>query len=198
MIVVKLGGSLLGSTELPLWLSTIASNSDGHVVIVPGGGAYADVVRKVQKVAKFDDAIAHQLAVLAMDQFGLTLAALEPRLVTARHELEIAERSWQHRGIIWLPSIMVLADENIPQNWDVTSDSLAAWLATQLNAKHLVIVKSISHATNLSPQQLAEKGWVDPTFPYFSASMPCPLSCLGLGEIAKFSAILRGDVDLMT
>lgn len=198
MIVVKLGGSLLGSAELPVWLSTIASNSDGHVVIVPGGGAYADAVRQVQQVAQFDDATAHQLAVLAMDQYGLTLAALEPRLATAKHELEIAERSWQHRGIVWLPSAMVLADDHIPQNWDVTSDSLAAWLATQINAKHLVVVKSAAQTAKLSPQQLAEQGWVDAAFPQFAAAMPCPFSCLGLGEIAKFSAILRGDVDLMT
>ena len=41
---------------------------------------------------------------------------------------EIDERTWQHRAIVWLPSHMVFADDNIPQSWDVTSDSLAAWL----------------------------------------------------------------------
>jgi aspartokinase-like uncharacterized kinase len=37
---------------------------------------------------------------------------------------------------------MVLADERIATNWDVTSDSLAAWLAAKLNSQHLVLVKS--------------------------------------------------------
>ncbi len=197
MIVVKLGGSLLGSAELPLWLSTIASNSDGHVVIVPGGGAYADTVRQVQKVAKFDDAIAHQLAVLAMDQFGLTLAAIEPELVTARHELEIAERSWQHRGMVWLPSTMVLAEEDIPKRWDVTSDSLAAWLATRLKAKYLVLVKARETVPPLTPQQMAEQGLVDAAFPEFSQQTHCPITCLGKGDIRRFSAILKGDEELM-
>ncbi|MFM9912782.1 MAG: uridylate kinase [Methylophilaceae bacterium] len=198
MIVVKLGGSLLGSPELALWLSTIASNSDGHVVIVPGGGAYADAVRQVQKTAGFDDATAHHLALLAMDQYGLTLAAMEPGLVTAKHELEIAERSWQHKGIIWLPSRMVLADEHIPKNWDVTSDSLAAWLSTRLNAKHLILVKPVEKLSRLTSQQLAAQGLVDEAFPEFAKRVNCPIICLGKGDLKQFSAILKGDEERMT
>jgi aspartokinase-like uncharacterized kinase len=198
VIVVKLGGGLLGSENLPLWLSIIANNSDGHVVIVPGGGLYADAVRQAQKIANYSDATAHQLAVLAMDQFGLTLAAMEPELVTAKHELEIAERSWQHRGIVWLPSIMVLADEKIPQNWDVTSDSLAAWLAARLNAKYLILVKSVEELSCFTPQQLAEQGLVDEAFPEFAKRVNCPIVCLGKSEIKRFSLILKSDEERMT
>jgi len=81
---------------------------------------------------------------LAMDHFGLVMAGMHPELVTASSELEIAERGWQHRGIIWLPSKMILADETVPQNWQVTSDSLSAWLANKLGAEQLIIVKSKS------------------------------------------------------
>jgi aspartokinase-like uncharacterized kinase len=197
VIVVKLGGSLLGSAELPVWLSTIASNSNGHVVIVPGGGLFADAVRHAQAIAGFDDASAHRLALLAMDQYGYTLAAIEPRLVVARNELEIAERSWQHRGIVWLPSGMALADESIPQNWGVTSDSLAAWLATRLKARHLVLVKSVGNISHLTPRQLAEQELVDATFPEFSKKLNCPVMSLGKGEFALFSSILKGDVELV-
>jgi aspartokinase-like uncharacterized kinase len=45
MWVVKLGGSLLGSPELPRWLDTLVKISDGKVLIVPGGGMFADAVR---------------------------------------------------------------------------------------------------------------------------------------------------------
>jgi len=142
MWVVKLGGSLLGSPELSRWLETLVRISDGQVVIVPGGGLFADAVREAQLLTHVSDADAHRLALLAMDQFGLLLVAMNANLVTASSELEIAERGWQHRAIVWLPSQMVLADESIPKNWQVTSDSLSAWFAHKIGAKHLVLVKS--------------------------------------------------------
>ena len=144
MWVVKLGGSLLGSPELAKWLETIVKFSDGKVVIVPGGSLFANAVREAQKISNINDAVAHKLALLAMDQFGILLAGINPDLVTASSELEISERGWQHRGIVWLPSKMVLADEHIPKNWQVTSDSLSAWLANKLGAEQLILVKSKS------------------------------------------------------
>ena len=144
MWVIKLGGSLLGAPELQTWLNVIATHADGKVIVVPGGSVFADAVRNAQQISGINDAVAHKLALLAMDQYGLLLAGLHADFVTASSELEISERSWQHRPIIWLPSKMVLYDEKIPQNWDVTSDSLSAWLATKLGAKYLVLVKSKS------------------------------------------------------
>ena len=152
MWVIKIGGSLLGAPELAKWLETIVNHCDGHVIIVPGGGLFANSVREAQQITNMSDAVAHQLALLAMDQFGLMLASMNPHLVTASTELEIAERGWQHRGIVWLPSKMVLADDTVPKNWQVTSDSLAAWLANKLDAQQLIIVKSTSL---LSYQQTA-------------------------------------------
>lgn len=142
--VLKIGGSLLGSAELHLWLDVIVKNSDGLVIIVPGGGVFADAVRLAQQRSGIDDKAAHRLALLAMDQFGLLLTALNPQIKTASTELEIAEQAWQHRAIVWLPSHMLMADETIAQNWAVTSDSLSAWLANQIGAHHLVIIKSVA------------------------------------------------------
>ena len=138
MWVIKLGGSLLGSPELSQWLDLFAHHGDGNIVIVPGGGIFADAVRESQKYSGCSDAVAHRMAVMAMDQYGVLMAGLNPAFVTAESELEIAERCWQHRAIVWLPSAMVNADEAIPKNWQVTSDSLAVWLAAKLNAEHLV------------------------------------------------------------
>jgi aspartokinase-like uncharacterized kinase len=172
MWVVKLGGSLLGSTELPQWLDTLVKISDGKVLIVPGGSIFADAVREAQQRTQIDDATAHHLALLAMDQFGLLLAAMNPNLVTASSELEIAERGWQHRGIVWLPSHMVMADEYISKNWHVTSDSLSAWIANKINSEHLIIVKSadLSHyAATVSVQTLKDAQLLDQAFTEFIA-----------------------------
>ncbi len=173
MWVVKLGGSLLGTPELPRFLDTLVKISDGKVLIVPGGGIFADTVRQAQQTSHICDAAAHHLALLAMDQFGLLLADMHPGLVTASSELEIAERGWQHRCIVWLPSHMVLADESIPKNWQVTSDSLSAWVASKIGAEHLVLVKSkdltaYSKEPEVTVQTLMTDGLLDEAFAEFS------------------------------
>lgn len=166
--VVKIGGSLLGSPELERWLGLFAKFSDGNIIIVPGGGVFADAVRDAQKVSKISDACAHKLAVLAMDQFGLLLANMNPDLAVARTEMEIDERTWQHRCIVWLPSQMVLADDSIPKSWDVTSDSIAAWLAEKVDAQQLVLVKSDKpNGAELCLRMMTESGVVDEAFSDF-------------------------------
>ncbi|MDO9281665.1 MAG: uridylate kinase [Methylotenera sp.] len=172
MWVVKLGGSLLGSPELARWLEIVVKFGDGKVVIVPGGGLFADSVREAQQVSNVSDAVAHELALIAMDQFGILLAGMNPALATASSELEIAERGWQHRGIVWLPSQMVLADDSIPKNWQVTSDSLSAWLANKLGAEQLILVKSkpLTHYQTELPttsQSLIEDELIDSQFVAF-------------------------------
>ncbi|MCX7190459.1 MAG: uridylate kinase [Methylotenera sp.] len=166
MWIIKIGGSLLGSPELLRWLEVLVKFSKGHVIIVPGGGLFADAVREAQKLTNASDAVAHQLALLAMDQFGLLLAGMNDGLVTASSELEIAERGWQHRAMVWLPSQMILADQSIPQNWQVTSDSLSAWLANKLGAEQLILVKSKSLISYQKesvcyPQLLADDELID-------------------------------------
>lgn len=166
MWIIKIGGSLLGAPELSRWLEVIVKYSKGYIIIVPGGGLFADAVRDAQHLTNINDADAHQLALMAMDQFGLLLASINAGLVTASSELEIAERGWQHRAIVWLPSQMILADQSVPKNWQVTSDSISAWLANKLGAEQLILVKSKSlipyqKMQSNQPQQLVDDDLID-------------------------------------
>lgn len=153
MWVIKLGGSVTHHGSLLKWLQLVARWGDGKVIIVPGGGVYADAVREFQKIraelpdGHLNDRHAHALAVYAMDQMARSFVAMEPALTLVRNPLEIAERGWQHRGLVWLPSEMVLnpvlwGEGTLTESWETTSDSLAAWLACQLEASHLLLVKS--------------------------------------------------------
>lgn len=191
MWVLKLGGSLLGQPELRSWLSMLAGNSDGRVLIVPGGGVFADAVRDAQQVAGYDDAAAHRMALLAMEQFGLVMKSLQPDLTTVASELEIAERSWQHRAMIWMPSAMVLADETIPMDWSVTSDSLAAWLGAKLGADRVVLVKQVD-AGNLALPQLVAEGVLDQAFERFAQRLACPVEVVGKSSWQAFAAAIAG------
>jgi aspartokinase-like uncharacterized kinase len=138
--VVKLGGSLAGSGLLRPWLAALAGRTD--LVLVPGGGPFADAVRAAQPRLGFDDATAHHLALLAMEQYGRALCALQPGLAPAANPEEILNRLGSGLTPVWVPAAMVLADPGLRLGWDLTSDSLAAWLCGRLGAKALLLVKS--------------------------------------------------------
>ena len=194
MWVVKLGGSLLRTEALRGWLKLLAEEGDGKVVIVPGGGVFADTVREAQAAAGFDDAAAHRMALLAMEQYAWVLKSLLPELTMASSELEIAERSWQHRAIVWLPSRMVLADEQIAPSWDVTSDSLAAWLAHKLSADRLILIKHADHASQPAGiRQLIDAGILDQAFAEFSGRLHCPIHVIGMAQHVQFRRLLAGE-----
>lgn len=169
--MVKLGGSLASSPELRGWLAAIACGG-GRLVLVPGGGPFADQVRKAQRQWSFADATAHRLAIMAMEQYGFMLASLEPRLRPSASRAAI-RRILAAGGLpLWLPTRMTLGRPEIPESWDVTSDSLAAWLAAELAADGVLLVKSVAVAAGSSVEDLARRGIVDPLFPRFIDGVP--------------------------
>ena len=162
MWVVKLGGSLHDAVALRPRLAELASMPGPPRIVVPGGGPFADTVRESQPRLGFDDLAAHRMAILAMQQYGLALQSLEPRLTLAQTEAELRAA----HASVWLPWAMVGLDEDIEPSWTVTSDSLAAWLATRLGAELLILIKSAPlPADQASAAELARAGLVDPAFP---------------------------------
>jgi len=166
MWVVKLGGSLANyPDDLRYWLKELAEAGQGQVVIVPGGSFFADWVRETQKQWGFDDAAAHAMGLRAMEQYGLMLCGTQKGLVPARTEAEIRNALQENQVPVWLP-VQTLASENLSPSWDVTSDSLAAWLAKRLKAEHLVLVKSCPLPSGkVEAAELSKNGIVDVAFP---------------------------------
>jgi dihydroneopterin aldolase len=161
LTVVKLGGSHASSPRLRDWLAAIARGA-GHVVLVPGGGPFADVVRAAQPLMGFDDRTAHRMALLAMEQYGLALAALDDRLVPAANEDAMRTARRQHRVPVWMPCEMASGAPDIPESWDVTSDSLAAWLARRIGARRLVLIKPVDVSGSDHADALTARGVIDP------------------------------------
>src|SRR5882672_7935642 len=125
--VVKLGGSHAFSEHLAGWIEAIVDCA-GHVIVVPGGGPFADAVRDAQPKIGFSDAAAHHMALLAMEQYGCALASLNGTFVLADSLAAIRQALAATQVPVWMPSRMALAAD-IPASWDITSDSLAAWLS---------------------------------------------------------------------
>jgi 5-(aminomethyl)-3-furanmethanol phosphate kinase len=167
MWVVKIGGSLAGDPALESWLAMLSKQGGGRVAIVPGGGRFAEHVRAAQTTWRFSDLVAHNMAVLAMAQFAMLMRGVCQALVPA-HSIS-AIRAVAGRGdvALWLPFELLRSHADALTSWDVTSDSLAAWLADRVGAERLVVVKSCALPREASPQACADAGIVDPCFPAF-------------------------------
>ncbi|MCJ2121975.1 uridylate kinase [Methylobacterium sp. J-077] len=173
--ILKIGGSLEADpVRLGALLTEAAAGVHGRCVVVPGGGAFAEAVRADQIRDGFDDAEAHRRALDAMGRMADFFRSLEPRLT---HSVE----PWADTAAasVWDPATLRAGHPEIPESWDVTSDSLALWLATRLRAGRCVLVKSADAWADEAPALLARRGLVDAAFPAFAARYGGPIEIWG-------------------
>ena len=164
-LVVKLGGSTAGNEEMQRWIDALVT-ATFPLIIVPGGGPFADQVRISQKRLAYSNEAAHAMAILAMDQFGIAISEGYERLQSVRSVTEIKGALAVGRIPVWLPASMTIGAADIPCSWDVTSDSLSAWLCGQLRADALLLIKQTDEYRDYSRvSDLAHAGIVDAMLP---------------------------------
>lgn len=183
MWVIKLGGSLSDAPVLQQWLNRLSRHSAGRAVIVPGGGAFADQVRAAQELWKFDGTTAHRMAILAMQQMALMFHGLNAGLQIAASAAEIRRTLEQNKVALWSPDYKALDRAGIAASWDITSDSLAAWLAGELQASGLILIKSVPVPQNNDLTYLGKQGIVDSAFNAFAARLTCPIKLFHRDEL---------------
>jgi aspartokinase-like uncharacterized kinase len=190
--VVKLGGSLAESGRLPKILKIVGA-AQVPLVVVPGGGTFADAVRLAQADYGFSDAAAHRMALLAMHQTGLMLAALHKRLEPFETLAGLRRALKAGRIPLWLPSKMIETDKRVPADWTATSDGLAARLAERLGGAPVVLVKSCRIAQGATVAVLARAGVVDATFAAIVKRARLPWRVVGEGDERELVALLQAD-----
>ncbi|BBU60172.1 hypothetical protein MSC49_01070 [Methylosinus sp. C49] len=169
-LVVKLGGSLAASPALRQWLAALR-RYPGPLAIVPGGGPFADAVRSAQEALRFSDAAAHDMAIMAMEQYGRALCDLEPGLRPAATPREATAAHAQGAIAVWSPVAMTRADPQIPASWDMTSDSLAAWYAHAAGARALLLIKSVDFPPSPEGEGGGAASIVDPCFAHYARGL---------------------------
>jgi 5-(aminomethyl)-3-furanmethanol phosphate kinase len=193
LAIVKLGGSHAAGPHLKDWLTAIAAEA-GSIVIVPGGGPFADAVRTAQAGIGFDDRAAHTMALMAMAQFGSALVSLNPALQLAASRAAIWRALKGGKIPVWSPEPMARAAA-LPETWDLTSDSLAAWLAGVLGAGRLLLVKhGRFEGAAVDAHDLAARGVVDPLFPRYMKESGARAWLAGPTDSARLANGLRGGI----
>ena len=146
LAVVKVGGSLYDMPDLGLRLQAWLRREAGpNVLLVPGGGPTADVVRDSTAFTGSARSGRHWLALAALRLNAHFLTWLLP----AATVLDQPERA--AGGTAILDAFAFLGREKaacrkgrLPHCWAVTSDSIAARAAVVAGADQLVLLKSVT------------------------------------------------------
>jgi len=193
MLVIKLGGSLATAPQLPAWLNVLAEHGRGRLIIVPGGGLFADAVRSAQSQWQFSEQTAHVMAIYAMLQYGLMLDGMHPKLKSVDN-IDAIQATWQTEQVpVWLPIPMVLQDHAIEASWRMTSDSFAVWLALQLHIQQVVLVKSVTLAAATTVTDLVANDIVDPLLEHYARLSHCEIRLLGPDDYGALEQALRSN-----
>jgi aspartokinase-like uncharacterized kinase len=147
-IVLKIGGGLLahaGCLDAALAAASDRARTS-RLLIVPGGGPFADAVRAVDRQLGLPAEAAHWMAILGMDQYAHLIAARLPDAILVTHPTQIAARAAERSGASHAVGVLApyhwLRDADpLPHSWSVTSDSIAAWVAGEVGASRLILVK---------------------------------------------------------
>jgi (4-(4-[2-(gamma-L-glutamylamino)ethyl]phenoxymethyl)furan-2-yl)methanamine synthase len=185
--VVKLGGGVLAHTgHFQAALAAIGAAARARrLLVVPGGGPFADAVREVDRGLGISDDAAHWMAVLGMDQYAHLVAARLAGSWLVSGAREIAAASGAGLVPVLAPSRWLSEVDPLPHSWDVTSDSIAAWVAGAVGARRLVLIK---------PPHASGSNLVDG---YFSRALPAHvrLVIVAADQGDALRRALHGDVD---
>jgi 5-(aminomethyl)-3-furanmethanol phosphate kinase len=166
--VIKIGGGL---TQAPGALrrvcAAVSELSHRHaLLIVPGGGPFADAVRAFDRKTALSADAAHWMAILAMDQYAQVLAERIEGAELVEEPGSVGPTLARGGVAVLAPYRWMRSADVLPHRWDVTSDSVAAFVAGALGAARLVLIKPAdgSHQTD----------------PFFEQALPAGLPCLSL------------------
>jgi 5-(aminomethyl)-3-furanmethanol phosphate kinase len=142
----KIGGKILDNkTLLENTISQITNlyvtYSLDKIIVVPGGGTLANFIRFLDLNMNIGDEMSHWMAIQAMNFNGQELA-------TRYKQIEVFEKIEDIRNreqifAIFLPFNYLKNNDLLPHNWQVTSDSIALYLAHELNFERVFLIKNI-------------------------------------------------------
>ena len=179
--VVKIGGSLLQrpdlSTSFHHWWD---QQTPADTLLIIGGGDLINAVRNIDATHSLDLTETHWICVELLSQtFKIAASILEYPTVTTDSQLQRWLKKPSALGGISLIQVDAFYNQSqpgsnrfLPEDWQTTTDSIAAYLALTIHAEELILLKSCSIPQTTSYQELSEKGIVDQAFPKIAEEVP--------------------------
>ena len=216
-VVVKVGGSLaMYPSSLRALCQKLSSLSKKHrLVVIPGGGEFADAVRAVDKRFNLSSRVSHRMAILGMDQYGLMLAELIPDCITAIDLEGIAKAHDSGKVPVFLPSKLLFNEDPLENSWDVTSGSITLYIANRLQVRRALLVTDVDGVFTSDPREekwakliekvtpsellaIDQRTSVDKALPELLSQ--CQIDCFVVNGLfpERIEAILDGREDIYT
>lgn len=146
--VVKIGGSLF--PDYAIDLANKLKNTDSCIIL--GGGEFANLIRKYNDEEDFSEEVNHWTAIDCMDIIAkLTNDKVESARLAYSIE-DINKISDDGFTPIFIVSKFLREEDPFECSWDVTSDSIAAYVAHLLNA-NLLIVTNVNGIYTQEPKE---------------------------------------------
>lgn len=146
--VVKIGGSLF-----PDYAITLAKKLENtQSLIILGGGEFANLIRKYDGDNQFSSEVTHNTAIECM---GILSKLVDDKVNSTKLAFTLKEaEDISNDGLtpIFIVSNFLEKEDPFESSWDVTSDSIAAYVAHSLNAK-LLIVTNVNGIYTREPRE---------------------------------------------
>ena len=146
--VVKIGGSLFPNYAIDL--ADKLKNTDSCIIL--GGGEFANLIRKYNDEQNFSDETNHWTAIDCMD---IIAKLVNDKVESCRLAFSLEDvQAISEEGFtpIFVVSKFLRDEDPFECSWDVTSDSIAAYVANCLNA-NLFIVTNVNGIYTQEPKE---------------------------------------------
>lgn len=146
--IVKIGGSLFPDYAIDLAKRLENTNS----CIVLGGGEFANLIRKYNDEIKFTEETNHWTAIDCMDIIAKLVNDKVESTKLAYSIDDVNQIADEGFTPIFAVSEFLKTENPFECSWDVTSDSIAAYISNLLNAK-LLIVTNVNGIYTQEPKE---------------------------------------------
>ena len=146
--VVKIGGSLF--PDYAIDLADKLKNTESLIIL--GGGEFANLIRKYDEDINFSDETNHWTAIECMDIISKLVNDKVKSTKLAYSIDEANEISDKGFTPIFVVSEFLKTNDPFDCSWDVTSDSIAAYVADIFDAK-LLIVTNVNGIYTQEPKE---------------------------------------------
>jgi aspartokinase-like uncharacterized kinase len=154
--VIKVGGSVLldhADSVKPLFHTVSEQGRHHRLIVVAGGGSLANEVRRMHKEYNLTDSTAHFMAILAIDQNAYMINQFLEGSRVVFDPSDARRTTKGHQVAILAPFRLILNRDPLPHSWNVTSDSIAAYVAKTVKAEKLILLKDVDGVYTEDPKK---------------------------------------------
>jgi hypothetical protein len=162
--VIKVGGSVLldhVNSIKPLFHIVSEQCRHHRLIVVPGGGSLANEVRRMHKEYSLTDSTAHFMAILAIDQNAYMINQFLEGSRVVFDPSDARRTTKGHQVAILAPFRLMLNRDPLPHSWNVTSDSIAAYVAKTVKAEKLILLKDVDGMYTEDPKKTKDANLIE-------------------------------------